>query len=882
MRQYLNTHEQVPDAILFYRLGDFYEMFFDDAKTASRELDLVLTGRNCGLEEKAPMCGVPYHSADTYIARLVEKGYKVAICEQVEDPKTAKGLVKREIQRIISPGTLMEEKMLKADTNNYLMCIYYNRNEYGVAYCDLSTGEFSVSGLKGERRDSQFISLLARLGPAQIMANTLLFEDRRVKKSISDVSDAMIEPYPMNYFYYDRCENTILDQFRVYSLSAVGLDDDEIMVRAAGALLRYLSETQKKTLIHINEIKINEDRSYMHLDYNTKRNLEIVENLSTNSKRDTLLDVIDHTMTPMGAREIRKWVLQPLKEKDAILNRQNAVTALIKNPDVMMGVRDAMKDIRDMERIMSRLSMDVANARDLLAVKQSLSQIPKIRKRISLITEDSALLALLYSNMDELTDITALIEDAIDDECVVTLKNGGIIKKGFDKEIDELNDLKKNSSKILSDIERKEKEKTGIKNLKIKYNRVFGYFLEVTSSYSNLVPDYFIRKQTLANSERYFTEELKDIETKLLSVEESLKEKEYAKYLEVRSTVLESIVRIQKTSRAVAVVDALSSMAEAARKYRYIRPVITTDGAITIKGGRHPVVERITGPDNFINNDTVLDNDENRMLIITGANMAGKSTYIRQVALICIMAQMGSYIPADSASISIVDRVFTRVGASDDLARGQSTFMVEMSEVSNILKYSTKDSLVILDEVGRGTSTFDGLSIANAVIEYLLDKEKVGAKTLFATHYHELTELEEKNRGVKNYSIRLESNEDGIVFLRKIERGGIDKSYGIEVAKLAGLPDEVIDRSIQILEILEDNEEDYRKKIDSIHSAKRPESGRAIQMMLGDDLLEDTKPERATNRFVEEIKELTLDTMSPMEVMNWLYDLKKRIDEEEN
>ncbi len=883
MRQYLQTHETVPDTILFYRLGDFYEMFFDDAKTASKELDLVLTGRDCGLEEKAPMCGVPYHSADTYIAKLVEKGYKVAICEQVEDPKTAKGLVKREIQRIISPGTITEGKLLKASENNYIMCIYYNKLEFGVTYCDITTGEFNVLNLNGENRENELLSLLSRINPAQIIVNTILFEDLSLKKKISGITKVQLEPHPLNYFYFDKGKELILTQFNVYSLSSIGLDNNEIIVRSAGALLKYLDETQKRSLMHINEIKINEDKGYMHLDYNTKRNLEIVENLRTNNKKDTLLDVLDETITPMGGREMKKWVLEPLLDKDRIVARQDAIKLFYDDVMILEDISSNLKYVKDIERIISRLSLDIANARDLIALKESIGVIPRIRTLLSKFMEKSKLIKDIYNNLDELGDIYDLINNSIDDDCQVSLKNGGIVKLGYDKEIDELKNLKENSAGILANIEKEEKEKTGIKNLKIKYNKVFGYFLEVTSSYKDLVPDYFIRKQTLANSERYFTEELKEIEVKLLSVEEKLKEKEYAVYVDIKNRVLEDIKRIQKSAKMIAVIDVILSLSVVAKKNRYVKPTITTDGSIIIKEGRHPVVEKITGIDNFIHNDTLLDNEDNRMLIITGANMAGKSTYIRQVALISIMAQMGSFVPATSASISIVDRVFTRVGASDDLANGQSTFMVEMSEVSNILKYATKNSLVILDEVGRGTSTFDGLSIAHAVIEYLLDKSKIGAKTLFATHYHELTELESEKSGVKNYSIRLESNGDEIIFLRKIERGGIDKSYGIEVAKLAGLPDEVIKRSMQILEVLEENEESYKTKIDNVNKSLNNTNEKFTQLVLGENINNDKLMEgyELNKKIVNRIKTLPIDSMSPIEVMNFIYELKQSLEKEE-
>ncbi|EDS72721.1 DNA mismatch repair protein MutS [Anaerofustis stercorihominis] len=883
MKQYLQTHEEVPDTILFYRLGDFYEMFFDDAKTASKELDLVLTGRDCGLEEKAPMCGVPYHSADTYIAKLVEKGYKVAICEQVEDPKTAKGLVKREVQRVISPGTITEGKMLKEGENNYIMCIYYNKLEFGVTYCDITTGEFNVLSLSGENRGNELLSLLSRINPAQIIVNTILFEDLDLKKNISNVTKVMLEPHPLNYFFHDKAKEYILNQFNVYSLSSIGLDNNEIIVRSAGALLKYLDETQKRALIHINEIKINEDKDYMHLDYNTKRNLEIVENLRTNNKKDTLLDVLDNTVTSMGARELKKWVLEPLTNKDKIILRQDAIKLFIDDVMILEDITSNLKYVKDMERIISRLSLDIANGRDLLALKESIGVIPRIRILLSKLMKSSPLLSEIYTKLDELSDIYDLIESSIDDDCQVSLKNGGIVKLGYNEEIDELKNLKNNSAQILANIEKDEKEKTGIKNLKIKYNKVFGYFLEVTSSYASLVPDYFIRKQTLANSERYFTEELKDIEVKLLSVEEKLKEKEYKIYLDVKNRILENIKRIQVTAKMIAVIDAVISLAIVAKKNHYVKPTITENGSIIIKEGRHPVVEKITGLDNFIHNDTLLDNEDNRILIITGANMAGKSTYIRQVALISIMAQIGSFVPATSASISIVDRVFTRVGASDDLASGQSTFMVEMSEVSNILKYATKNSLVILDEVGRGTSTFDGLSIAHAVIEYLLDKSKIGAKTLFATHYHELTELEGEQNGVKNYSIRLESNGDEIVFLRKIERGGIDKSYGIEVGKLAGLPDEVIKRSMQILDVLEENEETYKSKIDAMNAHIRMNSNSFTQLSIGQNPDDEKLKEKYTlnKKAVNKIKTLPIESMSPIEVMNFVYELKQSLEKED-
>ncbi len=869
MKQYLKIHETVPDTILFYRLGDFYEMFFDDAKTASKVLDLTLTGKNCGLSQRAPMCGVPYHSANNYISKLIEKGFKVAICEQVGDVKESKGIVDREITRIISPGTVMEGKALSEGENNYLMGIYYNKVDFGVCYTDISTGEFNVCNISGVNRINELETLISKVMPSQIIVNTILFEDKIMRERISNLLNFEVEPYPSGYFALKNAKALIKEQFDVYSLNSLGIEEYEAVIKISGCILRYLNETQKKSLMQITKLNLDTKNDVMHLDNNTKRNLELLYNLKTKEKKDSLLSVLDQTVTAMGARKLKKWILEPLTNKDEIVKRQDAIEALLSDIMSLEDIITFLKDVKDMERIMARLSLDIGNARDLVSLKNSLYNIPKIKISMSYVMEKSELLKSIVLDIDELGDIYDLIETSIDEDCPAVLKNGGLIKKGYDPKIDELKKLRDNSNEILLQLENREREKTGIKTLKIKYNKVFGYFFDVTNSFKDKVPDYFIRKQTLANSERFFTDELKDLEINLLTVDDKLKEKEFEEYERIKSEVLDNVRRVQSCADLLSLLDCLCSLAIVSRINSYVRPEIAENGVIDIKDGRYPVIEKITGSDKFIYNDTYIDDEDNRMIIITGANMAGKSTYIRQVALIVIMAQIGSFVPASKAKIPICDRVFTRVGASDDLASGQSTFMVEMSEVTNILKYATKNSLVILDEVGRGTSTFDGLSIAHAVIEYLLSD--IGAKTLFATHYHELTALEEEKKGVKNYSIRLENKMGKIIFLRKVERGGIDKSYGIEVAKLAGLPDKVIRRSEEILSVLEKNEMEYKMKVDNIQTS----------IPLSFEKEEEDVVSQNVKNILMDITTSPIEEMTPVEAMNYLNEIKQRLKAED-
>ena len=870
MQQYVETKKQYSDCILFYRLGDFYEMFFDDALTASRELEITLTGKNCGLEERAPMCGVPYHAVDSYLSRLVAKGYKVAICEQMEDPATAKGLVKREVVRIVTPGTTVDPQALDETKNNYIMCVVYIGDTYGVSVADVTTGEYFVT----EIGDSGMLfDEITHLMPSELICNEAFYMSGM---DLDDLKGRLgITVYALDAWYFDDaiCRRTLEEHFKVSSMESLGIGDFDCGVIGAGALLVYLKETQKTDLVQLSHLTRYVTGKYMVLDSSTRRNLELSETLREKQKRGSLLWVLDKTKTAMGARMLRKQLEQPLIDKKQIERRLDAVEELLDNAICREEMREYLTPVYDLERLLSKITYKSANPRDLTAFYSSLSMLPHIR----CIMEDlrSPLLKEILGEMDALEDICDLIGRAICEDPPLAMKEGGIIREGYSEEVDRLRNAKTEGKDWLAKLEEEEREKTGIKNLRIKYNKVFGYYLEVTNSFKNLVPDYYTRKQTLANAERYITPRLKELEDTILGAEDKLYALEYELYCEVRDTIGKEVVRIQNTAKAVAQLDMLASLAVVAERNRYVRPKINEKGVINIKDGRHPVVEQMIPNDMFIANDTYLDDKKDRISIITGPNMAGKSTYMRQTALIVLMAQVGSFVPASSADIGIVDRIFTRVGASDDLASGQSTFMVEMTEVANILRNATRHSLLILDEIGRGTSTFDGLSIAWAVVEHISNTKLLGAKTLFATHYHELTELEGKIDNVHNYCIAVKEKGDDIVFLRKIVKGGADRSYGIQVAKLAGVPDPVIERAKEIAEEL--SYADITTRVKDIASGGRETKKKAkkydevdmAQMSLFDTVRDDD--------VLEEIKNLDVSHLTPIDALNTLYQLQNKL-----
>ncbi|MBO5199591.1 MAG: DNA mismatch repair protein MutS [Lachnospiraceae bacterium] len=797
MQQYMEVKNQYKDCILFYRLGDFYEMFFEDAKIVSKELELTLTGKSCGLEERAHMCGVPYHAVEGYLSRLVEKGYRVAICEQMEDPKFVKGLVKREVIRIVTPGTNLNTQVLDETKNNYLLGIFYSESGCGLSAVDITTGDYYVTEVDSERR---ILDEINKYSPSEIICNAAFLECGIDIEDVKSRLSIFVREIPEWQFERELCERSLKEHFGVAALDGLGLKDYPAGTIAAGVIMQYLYETQKNTLPHLTHITPYVTTRFMVLDSSTRRNLELAETLREKTKRGSLLWVLDKTKTAMGARLLRSYVEQPLVEKAEIIQRLDAVQELTENAITREEFREYLNSIYDLERLMGRISYKTANPRDLTAFASSLSMLPSIKYLLA--GFDAALLREIDAEMDALADLEELITTAIEEEPPISVREGGMIKTGFNAEVDRLRSAKTEGKTWLAELEAKEKEKTGIKNLRIKFNRVFGYYLEVTNSFKNMVPDNWIRKQTLTNAERYTTPELKELEDVILGAEDKLFSLEYDLFCEVRDKIADEVTRIQKTAKAIAKLDVYASLAYVAERLHYVRPEINENGVIRIQNGRHPVVEQMIPNDMFVANDTYLDNEDNRISIITGPNMAGKSTYMRQTALIVLMAQLGSFVPAESADIGIVDRIFTRVGASDDLASGQSTFMVEMTEVANILRNATRNSLLILDEIGRGTSTFDGLSIAWAVVEHISNVELLGAKTLFATHYHELTELEGKLPAVNNYCIAVKEQGDDIVFLRKIVRGGADKSYGIQVARLAGVPESVLTRAKEIVEKL--------------------------------------------------------------------------------
>lgn len=862
MQHYLKTKEEYKDCILFYRLGDFYEMFFDDAILASRELELTLTGKECGQEERAPMCGVPFHAAETYIARLIGKGYKVAICEQMEDPKLAKGIVKREVIRVVTPGTVIESNLLDEKKNNYIMAIYKNGIYFGISICDVSTGDFKATQIKETNNFSMALDEISRYSPAEIVVNELMYATTEEIAKIRERFQIYISKQEEEKFSNNSEE--LLNKYNIVNEDGneiKDINDKTLCICAINGLLTYILETQKTSLDHINKITLYNNTKYMCLDINARRNLELTEKLRDKSKKGTLLWVLDKTSTSMGGRRLRRWLNDPLLDVERINKRLNAVKELKEKLILRGDITDLLKKVYDIERLVGKISYGNANGRDLISLKNSIKQLPEL-KRI-MVSADSTLLKELYEELDTLEDIYTIIDNAIVEEPPISVKEGGLIKKGYDEEIDKLKIATTDGKNWLIQLETDEREKTGIKGLKVGFNKVFGYYIEVTKSNISLVPDRYIRKQTLTNGERYVTEELKKLENELLGAEEKVINLEYNAFCDIREKIEKQIIRIQKTADIISTLDVLNSFATIAEDMNYCMPIVDNSGIIDIKGGRHPVIEKILPSGAFVDNDTYLDKEDNRFSIITGPNMAGKSTYMRQVALISLMAQCGSFVPATYARLGVVDKIFTRIGASDDLSMGQSTFMVEMMEVATILKEATPNSLVILDEIGRGTSTYDGLSIAWAVAEYMSDKEKCGAKTLFATHYHELIGLEEKIQGVKNYSIAVKEKGEDIIFLRKIVSGGTDESYGVHVAKLAGVPQVVTKRSNEILKTLE------RKSI--LGNQKEEKENKKVAAgqldMYNYKLAE----------IAHELDKVDLNNLTPIDALNTLVKIKEKM-----
>lgn len=861
MKQYFEIKEKNKDSILFFRLGDFYEMFFDDAKLASRELDLTLTGRDCGQKERAPMCGVPFHSCESYIARLVQKGYKVAICEQTEDPAKAKGLVKRDIIRVITPGTVIESGMLDEGKNNFISSAFMANKKIGLSFCDISTGELFITEISGEDLQDQLQDQLISYNPKEILIGGEIVNFKTLPNFIKEKLSASVEMLTDDEFGYSICLDAMKKQFKENDVNSI--KDKKEMVSSVGALLSYLKVTQITGYERINTFEVYNENQYMNLDYNTRRNLELTRTMMNKEKKGSLIWLLDKTKTAMGKRLLRYWLEHPLLNIGTILNRQSAIADLVDDTVQRLEITESLIGIFDIERLMTKIVYGNANARELRSLCGAFENLPQIKNLISKF--DSSLMRKLTEDIDTLEDIHQLIDTAVEDEPPFSVREGGLIKEGYNEELDAVRSDMNNSTSLLAQIELEQKEKTGIPKLKVGYNRVFGYYIEVTNSYKDKVPEGYIRKQTLTNCERYITQELKDLEGRILGAKDRSFGMEYAIFDEIRKVVANNLDRIEKTAKAIATLDVLTSLANVASDNNYTRPEVNQSSKIILKDSRHPVVEALLSGAPFVPNDVTLDNDSNRVAIITGPNMAGKSTYMRQVALIVLMAQMGSFVPASYAEIGVVDSIFTRVGASDDLASGQSTFMVEMNEVANIVKKATKNSLLILDEIGRGTSTYDGMSIARAVLEFVADKKKLGAKALFATHYHELTVMENLLDGVKNYNIAVKKRGDDITFLRRIIPGGADDSYGIEVAKLAGLPDWIIKRAKEILKELTSGKTDDKETFANISSHSSEED---MQLSLLDT---------ASNAVTDKLKSVDVNTLTPIEAMNLLYELKNLI-----
>ena len=861
MKQYFEIKEKNKDSILFFRLGDFYEMFFDDAKLASRELDLTLTGRDCGQKERAPMCGVPFHSCESYIARLVQKGYKVAICEQTEDPAKAKGLVKRDIIRVITPGTVIESGMLDEGKNNFISSAFMANKKIGLSFCDISTGELFITEISGEDLQDQLQDQLISYNPKEILIGGEIVNFKTLPNFIKEKLSASVEMLTDDEFGYSICLDAMKKQFKENDVNSI--KDKKEMVSSVGALLSYLKVTQITGYERINTFEVYNENQYMNLDYNTRRNLELTRTMMNKEKKGSLIWLLDKTKTAMGKRLLRYWLEHPLLNIGTILNRQSAIADLVDDTVQRLEITESLIGIFDIERLMTKIVYGNANARELRSLCGAFENLPQIKNLISKF--DSSLMRKLTEDIDTLEDIHQLIDTAIEEEPPFSVREGGLIKEGYNEELDAVRSDMNNSTSLLAQIELEQKEKTGIPKLKVGYNRVFGYYIEVTNSYKDKVPEGYIRKQTLTNCERYITQELKDLEGRILGAKDRSFGMEYAIFDEIRKVVANNLDRIEKTAKAIATLDVLTSLANVASDNNYTRPEVNQSNKIILKDSRHPVVEALLSGTPFVPNDVTLDSDSNRVAIITGPNMAGKSTYMRQVALIVLMAQMGSFVPASYAEIGVVDSIFTRVGASDDLASGQSTFMVEMNEVANIVKKATKNSLLILDEIGRGTSTYDGMSIARAVLEFVADKKKLGAKALFATHYHELTVMENLLDGVKNYNIAVKKRGDDITFLRRIIPGGADDSYGIEVAKLAGLPDWIIKRAKEILKELTSGKTDDKETFANISSHSSEED---MQLSLLDT---------ASNAVTDKLKSVDVNTLTPIEAMNLLYELKNMI-----
>lgn len=863
MTQYLNIKEKYKDSILFFRLGDFYEMFFDDAKLVSEELDLTLTGKDYGQRERAPMCGIPYHSCEAYIARLIAKGYKVAMCDQIQNPADAKGIVKRDVVRVITPGTVVEESMLEEGRNNFVCCIYSLEKSAGICFCDISTGELKTTRLDGNDILIKLKNELGRFCPREVIfgGNSSYLDP--VKKFCMDRLNVRLEEFEEKKFDFNMCKEYISKYLDKDSIQNVEINEYSEVIRSVGALISYIEYTQKRGVERLNNIEFYSQNQYMGLDLNTIRNLEVVETMRNKEKRGSLLWVLDKTKTAMGKRLLRDWLERPLVRHEEILKRQEGIEELFSDLIFRESLLEVMGKIKDVGRLMTRVMYSSATCREFKSLSYTISYLPEIKNILS--KSKSTILKDIYDNIDELTDVYEIIEESIMENPPIVLKEGGIIKDGYNEEVDSLRKNMNGGKGVILDVEKQERKKTGIPKLKIGYNKIFGYYMEVTNSYKHLVPEYYIRKQTLTGCERYVTKELKDLEIRILGAKDKLKEVEYSLFEEIRLKIASQIKRIEKTSNMLAVLDVLLSLATVAAKNNYIKPIVSYDKNIFVKESRHPVVEALLDGAPFVPNNVILDNEDHTVAVITGPNMAGKSTYMRQIALIVLLAQIGSFVPASQAQIGIVDSIFTRIGASDDLTSGQSTFMVEMNEVAHIINSATKDSLLIFDEIGRGTSTFDGMSIARAVLEYVADRSTLGAKTLFATHYHELTSMSESYPNIKNYNIAVKKNGDDIIFLRRIVPGGADDSYGIEVAKLSGIPEQIINRA---KEVLNDMEQNKLSDIRFIHNEN------AIVKNGNDDMnLLNYNNEIA--RIIDKLKNLDVSVLTPIESMNILFDLVK-------